>query len=114
MMAQLAGVTGSNLKKRVRTILLGSLAHDLNFARRLLLSAAAACVLAISLVIGMVQASAQNQAPAFEVASVKRSPANQYVPAVVDPQRFTTVQTLAGAILWANDFIDRGYKLSGG
>jgi bla regulator protein blaR1 len=56
--------------------------------------------------------SAQNQPLAFEVASVK--PAKEYIPAVVDPQRFWIVDTLAGAILWANDLVDRGYKLSGG
>src|SRR5437867_6038510 len=87
-----SGVTGSNLKKRVRAILFGSLARDLNFAKKLLLAGSAACVLALSLVIGMVHASsarpAQNQPLAFEVASVKPSPTNQYVPAAVDPQRF--------------------------
>jgi len=71
-------------------------------------------VLALLLVIGMVHASAQNQPLAFAVASVKPSPTNQYVPAVVDPQRFWIVSTLADAILWANGFFDRGYKLSGG
>jgi len=114
-----SGVTGSNLKKRVRAILFGSLARDLNFAKKLLLAGSAACVLALSLVIGMVHASSarqtQNQPLAFEVASVKPSPTNQYVPAAVDPQRFSIVDTLAGAILWANDIqIDAGYRVSGG
>jgi bla regulator protein blaR1 len=110
-----SGVTGSNLQKRVRAILFGSLARDLNFAKKLLLAGSAACVLALSLVMGMVHASsAQNPPPAFEVASVKPSPANQYVPATVDPQRFHIVITLSDAILWANDFFDRGYRLSGG
>jgi bla regulator protein BlaR1 len=113
-----SGVTGSDVKKRVHAILLGSLARDLNFAKKLLLAAAAASVLALCLVIGMVQASsagqtsAQNQPLAFEVASVK--PAKEYVPAVVDPQRFWIVTTLAGAILWANDTFDYNYKLPGG
>ena len=89
--------------------------------KKLLLAAAASCVLALFLVIGMVHASsargagsAQNQRLVFEVASVKRSPTSQYIPAAVDPQRFRIVTTLAGAILWANDFFDRRYKLSGG
>src|SRR5690349_10026865 len=60
-------------------------------------------------------AAIQNRSPAFEVATVKPSPTNQYVPAVVGPQRFRIVDTLAGAILWANDIqIDAGYKLPGG
>ena len=58
--------------------------------------------------------AAQNPSP-FEVASIKPSPTNQYVPAVVGPERFMIVDTLAGAILWANDIqIDAGYKVSGG
>jgi uncharacterized protein (TIGR03435 family) len=57
---------------------------------------------------------AQGQSVSFEVASVKRAAANRYVPAELDPQRFRIVDTLAGAILWANDFFDSGYRLSGG
>ena len=55
---------------------------------------------------------AQGQSVSFEVASVKRAATNRYVPP--DPQRFRIVDTLAGAILWANDLFDSGYKLSGG
>ena len=86
--------------------------------KKLLLAAAAACVLALTPVIGMVHASSarqpQNQPLAFEVASVKPSPINRYIPAAVDPQRFRIVTTLADAILWAYDLSDRGYELSGG
>src|SRR5438477_122885 len=57
---------------------------------------------------------AQAQSVSFDVASVKRATTNQYVPAALDPQRFHIVTTLANAILWANDFFDRGYELSGG
>jgi uncharacterized protein (TIGR03435 family) len=64
-----SGVTGSNLKKRVHVILSGSIAADLNFTKKLLLVLAAACAVALSLVIGMVHASAARQT--FEVASVK-------------------------------------------
>src|SRR5207249_1396561 len=73
-----SGVTGSNLKKRVRAILFGSLARDLNFAKKLLLAAAAAGVLALSLVIGMVQASSARQT--FEVASVQLNKSNDPPP----------------------------------
>jgi uncharacterized protein (TIGR03435 family) len=108
----------NSYRKRI-PILFGSLARDLNIAKKLLLAAAPACVLALLLVIGIVhassasQASAQNPPLAFEVASVK--PAKEYIPAVVDPQRFWIVTTLSGAILWANDIqIDAGHKVSGG
>src|SRR6185295_18060104 len=73
-----SGVTGSNLKKRVRAILFGSLARDLNFAKKLLLASAAACLLALSLVIGMVQASSARQT--FEVASVQLNKSNDAQP----------------------------------
>src|SRR5215469_2764834 len=51
---------------------------------------------------------------AFEVASIKPAPANQYIPPRIDPQRFHIVTTLADAILWANDIFDQNYKISGG
>jgi uncharacterized protein (TIGR03435 family) len=69
---------------------------------------------AAGLLLSITLLAAQEQPVSFEVASIKRPAANQYVPAVVDPQRFWIVDTLGGAILWANDFFDRGYKLSGG
>jgi len=58
--------------------------------------------------------AAQNSSATFEVASVKPSPTNRYVPAAVDPQRFRIVTTLSDAILWANDIFDHNYKISGG
>src|SRR5262249_14604017 len=48
----------------------------------------------------------------FEVASVKRSPTNRFVPPVVDPQRFRVVESLGGAIEWAYEI--HNYQLSGG
>jgi uncharacterized protein (TIGR03435 family) len=69
-----SGVTGSDLKKRVYAILSGSIAADLNFTRKLLLTFAAACAVAVSLVIGMVHASAARQT--FEVVSVKLNKSN--------------------------------------
>ena len=56
---------------------------------------------------------AQERSVSFEVASVKRA-TNRYVPPEADPQRFRIVDTVAGAILWANDLFDSGYRLSGG
>src|SRR5262249_3875102 len=64
-----SGVTGANLKKRVHAILSGSIAVDLNLAKKLLLVSAAACAVVLSLVTGIVHASYACQN--FEAASVK-------------------------------------------
>jgi len=55
---------------------------------------------------------AQNRSVSFEVASVRPSPTNRFVPPVVDPQSFRIVDSLAGAILWAYEI--HKYQLSGG
>jgi uncharacterized protein (TIGR03435 family) len=70
--------------------------------------------IAMGLLASITLLGAQQQSRSFEVASVKPAPTNQYVPAVVDPQRFWMVTTLDGAILWANDIFDHNYKLPGG
>ena len=57
---------------------------------------------------------AQERSVSFKVASVKHTTTNRYIPPEADPQRFRIIDTVAGAILWANDLFDSGYKLSGG
>jgi bla regulator protein blaR1 len=72
-----SGVTGSDLKKRIRAILADRVAGDLNFARRVALAVAATAALAVPIFVGMIGAPsirAQSQAAgklSFEVASVK-------------------------------------------
>jgi uncharacterized protein (TIGR03435 family) len=66
----------------------------------------------LTLSVSITLLSAQERSVSFDVSSVK--PAREYVPAVVDPQRFWIVTTLGGAILWANDLVDHNYKLPGG
>lgn len=71
-----SGVTGSSLKKRLRIILVGSLALDLNLAKKLLLAAAASCVVAVSLSVGIIRAqsqaaSLQDPRLRFDVASIR-------------------------------------------
>jgi bla regulator protein blaR1 len=75
---------------------------------------AATLIWAAALSVSITLFAAQPQSISFEVASVKRSPMNQYIPASVDPRRFWIVDTLAGAILWANGIFDHSYKLPGG
>jgi bla regulator protein BlaR1 len=71
-----SGVTGSNLKRRVRTILTGRVPSGLNFAKKLVLATAVLVALAAPVIVGLVNAPLQAQSePAgtakFEVASIK-------------------------------------------
>ncbi len=72
-----SGVTGSNLKKRIRAIMTERVAGDLNFAKKLALAVAGMAVLALPIVVGMFNApplhaqSAAAPTPKFEVASVR-------------------------------------------
>jgi bla regulator protein BlaR1 len=84
-----SGVTGADVKKRLRTILTGKLPTELNASRKVLLALAAGAVLVLPIAVGVVDAPAVNaQAPpsapptpanaiqggrpAFEVASIRR------------------------------------------
>ena len=76
-----AGVTGSNLKKRIEAIMMHRAALNLSFAKKLFLSAMAALALAIPVIFGPLRATAsradsqpQNAAsggPVYETALVK-------------------------------------------
>jgi bla regulator protein blaR1 len=79
----MAGVTGADLKKRIESILARPPVFNLSLARKCLLVAAASVAIAGPVAIGLMNvpvSHAQSQAvidvlPAFEVASVKPSPA---------------------------------------
>ena len=77
-----SGVTGSDLKNRIRAILTARVAGDLNFARKLALAAAGIIALAIPICVGLIGApsihaqSAAAARPQFEVASVKPNTTN--------------------------------------
>jgi bla regulator protein BlaR1 len=72
-----AGVTGSDLKKRIRQIMLGEVGRKLSFWRKCALGGVAIAAIALPVAIGIlsgspVRAQAANSAtPSFEVASVK-------------------------------------------
>jgi uncharacterized protein (TIGR03435 family) len=70
-----SGVTGSDLKKRIRAILTGRVAGDLNFARKCALAIAALIAFASPIFVGLIGAPsirAQSAArPEFEVISIK-------------------------------------------
>lgn len=71
-----AGVTGSDLKKRIHTILTGRIARDLNITKRLTLAVAAVVAIAAPIVVGLVNSSLIRAQPAakrpkFDVASIR-------------------------------------------
>ena len=72
-----SGVTGADVKKRLRVLLAGSIAHELTARKKLILAATGLAVLSVPFVIGVLAAPAiraQNapaNTPKFEVASVK-------------------------------------------
>ena len=120
-----SGVTGSNLKKRIETIMRNRVAVRLNFARKSALAFTGMAALATPIVIGMMNAPAiQAQTPTaitprFEVASIK--PTSQQGP---DVQGLGDVHILPGGRLVAEKvllryFIQNAYgvkpfQISGG
>ena len=81
-----AGVTGSDLKMRLRAILAGRIGSELNLARKLSLVAALMTILAAPILVGILNAStgqgqAEKPRPQFEAASIK-------LDTIGDPSRF--------------------------
>lgn len=76
-LACVAGVTGSDMKKRIQTIMTRSIGHNLTFAKKLMLAIACFLALAIPVWIGLLNArsglaqSKSGPKPSFEVVSVK-------------------------------------------
>ncbi|MBZ5579445.1 MAG: TIGR03435 family protein [Acidobacteriia bacterium] len=72
-----SGVTGSDLKRRIHTILTGRIARELTFAKKAALAVAGVATLSAPVWVGMMNAPAMRAqtaapaAPKFEVASVK-------------------------------------------
>ena len=69
-----SGVTGADLRRRIREIMTARVARDLHFAKKAGLSAAGIAALAVPILIGALHLHvlrAQEPKPAFDVASVK-------------------------------------------
>jgi bla regulator protein BlaR1 len=117
-----SGITGSDLKRRIREIVAPRMVHNLDWRRRVLLATAAIAAISGPIAIGIVNAPpvrAQSQAAAplaFEVASVKqnRSGESLRAPSMILPGgRFTaTNNTLRALIL--NAYSIKPTLLSGG
>jgi bla regulator protein blaR1 len=117
-----AGVTGSNLKKRIEEIMTQKLSHQLSAARKVLLAVAGFAAVAGPVAIGILhtpQSSAQEAAPAkpleFEVATVKpSSPDEQGTRIMIQPGGNLEVKNanLKQLITMAYDV--REFQVSGG
>ncbi len=81
-LACVSGVTGSNLKKRIRAIMTERVAGDLNFAKKLALAVAGIAALAAPIVVGVMNAPplrAQSPPPVVSPSPVKPPTAPQVV-----------------------------------
>ncbi len=109
-LACVAGVTGSNLRKRIRGIMLHRTAHKLDSGRKLLLVVAGTLAVAGPIAIGVLNApriQAQSQAtgspaPAFEVASIrpgqeKSRPTRRLNPTGIEYSGFTLKMLISEA-----------------
>jgi len=100
----LSGVTGSDLKKRVRAIVSERVAGELNFARKFVLAVAAVSALAVPISVGLISApSTRAQSPSrpqFEVVSIKRD-LSETVPASMSYEagRFTARNFSLGRLI---------------
>jgi uncharacterized protein (TIGR03435 family) len=87
-----SGVTGADVKKRLRAILAGTIAHELTAAKKVTLAAIGLGALAAPIVIGVLNAPAvraQNATapiPKFEVVSIKPCEIHQEPGGVYPPQ----------------------------
>ena len=78
-LACVTGVTGDDLKRRIEAIMSNDTTHPLGRSKRVLLATVGVAALGTPIVVGMLNAPIQAQAPAadggpaFEVASVKRN-----------------------------------------
>jgi len=80
-----SGVTGSDLKKRIREILAGCIDYDLSFAKKALLAMVGIAAVTVPVALGVLTAPpirAQNApaAPKFEVASIRPCQSERQVP----------------------------------
>jgi len=118
-----SGITGSDLRKRIETIMANAAVHKLDPRRKLALALAGVATVTIPLAIGVVNSpatlaqssAAGGKSLGFEVASIKASkPGGRGTSLLTDPTgRFTTENaTLRAIITFA--FGVRTFQMSGG
>lgn len=117
-----SGITGSDLRRRIETIMANPVVHNLDLRRKLVLALAVIATVTIPVAIGIVsspatlaQSSPSGKRLGFEVASIKASkPGGRGRSLGTDPAgRFTTENaTLRAIIMFA--FGIRDFQISGG
>ena len=118
-----AGVTGSNLKKRIEEIMTQRVAYKLNLARKLLLGSMAMSAVAGPIVIGLLNAPpsraqtkpAAAARPAFEVASIKPSePGGRGIQIRISPGGRFNCKNVTTKMLIQQAFGVQDFQISGG
>jgi len=119
-LACVAGVTGSNIKKRIEAIMRNDIVIGLNFAKKSALVAAGAAVLAAPIAVGILdappmRAQSATTRPAFEVASIKRNTSSTVGESIHSQRggRFDVQNMTVRYIIW-NAYKVSDYQISGG
>lgn len=121
--ACMAGVTGSNLKKRIEEIMTQHVSVKLDFARKVLLVAMGLAAVAGPVAIGLLHAPrtyAQTQSgtaaqPSFEVASIKPSaPGGRGMQMMMAPGGRFTAKNVTIRVLIQQAYNVRDFQISGG
>jgi uncharacterized protein (TIGR03435 family) len=111
-----SGVTGADLKARIREIMSGRVSRGLTTARKIALSAAAVAAIAVPVAIGILRAQTLPPAPAhtYEVVSIKKSdPATQRQNIRPGPQGGLRIQGLPAIQLITFAYDIHSYQLTG-
>lgn len=118
-----AGVTGSNLKKRIEGIMTHRIANQLNLGRKLLLASLGVAAIAGPIVVGLLnpprsraQAPAASSAPkSFEAASIKPSePGGRGIQVMMAPGGRITTKNVNVRFLLQQAYGVRDFQITGG
>jgi bla regulator protein BlaR1 len=110
-----AGVTGSNLQKRIEAIMSNRIAAKLNFPRKVALAVLGITALAMPILVGVVDAPAIRaqtspaETPKFEVVSVKPCDVNTLPPGARSGPAGVSGATLSLSCMTVRSFIARSY-----
>ena len=112
-----SGITGSDLKKRIRAILTGRVAGELTVSKRLALAAAGVAAVTLPVIVGIMDAPAiraQSAAgrPKFEVASIKPDPEQGLI--AVRPLPGRLIAAASVRVLMQNAYAVPPFQIEGG
>jgi bla regulator protein BlaR1 len=121
-LACMAGVTGSNLTRRIEAIMMNRITQRLNFGRKFLLATAGIITIAGPILIGLVRApqsrGAQSQdgpRPSFEVASIKpNNSGDGRIAVMAQPGGRFVATNVPLKLLMRNAYRVQDFQISGG